>query len=70
MGTLLALLQTEILAGQRHGDIDDGACPAQLAALLLAVLPGMEAVGKAGVDPQTLTGIAETALAVLPRPTS
>jgi len=67
MGALLALLHTEISACQRHGDIDDGADPAQLAALLLAVLRGMEAVGKAGVDPQTLTGIADTALAVLPR---
>jgi TetR/AcrR family transcriptional repressor of nem operon len=68
MRALLALLQREVLACQRHGDLDDGADPAQLAALLLAVLRGMEAVAKAGVDPQTLDGIADTALAVLPRP--
>ena len=69
MRALLALLQKEILACQRHGDIDDGADSAQLAALLLAVLRGIEAVGKAGIDPKTLAGIADTALAVLPRPT-
>ena len=70
MRALLGLLQAEVLACQRHGDIDAGADPGQLAALLLAVLRGMEAVGKAGVDPQTLAGIADTALAVLPRLTS
>jgi TetR/AcrR family transcriptional regulator, transcriptional repressor for nem operon len=69
MRALLALLQKEILACQRHGDIDDGADSARLAALLLAVLRGMEALGKAGVDPQTLAGIADSALAVLPRST-
>jgi len=70
MSALLALLQMEVRACQRHGDIDDAADPTQLAALLLAVVRGMEAVGKAGVDPQTLTGIADTALAALPRPAS
>lgn len=70
MSALLALLQMEVLACQRHGDIDDAADPTQLAALLLAVVRGMEAVGKAGVDPQTLTGIADTALAALPRSAS
>ncbi|MDP9799582.1 hypothetical protein J2S43_008094 [Catenuloplanes nepalensis] len=62
------LLGTEIRAAQRQGDIDDGADPEQLAALLLAVLRGIEAVGKAGLGPRTVTGIAETALAALPRP--
>lgn len=69
MRALLALLEKEILACQRRGDIDDGADPAQLAALLLAVVRGMEAVGKAGVDPQTVAGIADSALALLPRST-
>ncbi|WP_343048538.1 TetR/AcrR family transcriptional regulator [Allobranchiibius huperziae] len=68
MNALLALLHTQILACQRHGDIDNNADPQQLAALLLAVLRGIEAVGKAGVDPKTVTGIADSALAVLPRP--
>ncbi|GAB2587549.1 TetR/AcrR family transcriptional regulator [Streptomyces capparidis] len=65
---LLKLLRTEIAAAQRNGDIDGDADPERLAALLLAVLRGVEAVGKAGLDPQTLRGIADTALAVLPRP--
>lgn len=69
MSALLALLQNEVVACQRHGDIDDGADPARLAALLLAVLRGMEAVGKAGIGPQTVAGIADSAMAVLPRAT-
>jgi TetR/AcrR family transcriptional repressor of nem operon len=67
MKALLALLSTEISAAQRQGDIDDNADPQRLAALLLAVLRGMEAVGKAGMDAQTMQGLADTALAVLPR---
>jgi TetR/AcrR family transcriptional repressor of nem operon len=68
MKALQALLSTEISAAQRHGDIDDNADPERLAALLLAVLRGMEAVGKAGMDAQTMQGLADAALAVLPRP--
>ena len=68
MNALLVLLRTQIVAGQRNGDIDDGADPEQLAALLLVVLRGIEAVGKAGLDTETLRGIADAALAVLPRP--
>jgi AcrR family transcriptional regulator len=68
MTALLALLSTEISAAQRHGDIDANSDPQRLAALLLAVLRGMEAVGKAGMDAQTMQGLADTALAVLPRP--
>lgn len=68
MAALTELLGTEIRAAQRHGDIDDGADPEQLAALLLAVLRGIEAVGKAGLDARSIEGIADTALAVLPRP--
>lgn len=36
--------------------------------LVLAVLRGIEALGKAGASEETLTDIASTALAVLPRP--
>lgn len=67
MTALLALLRKEISAAQRHGDIDDAADPEGLAALLLAVVRGVEAVGKAGLDPQTLRNTADTALAVLPK---
>lgn len=67
MTALLALLREEISAAQRHGDIDDVADPEELAALLLTVVRGVEAVGKAGLDPKTLRNIADTALAVLPK---
>jgi TetR/AcrR family transcriptional repressor of nem operon len=70
MRALLALLQSELAAAQRNRDIDDTADPERLAALLLTVLRGMEAVGKAGMDAQTLQGLADTALAVLPRATA
>ncbi|WP_073946633.1 TetR/AcrR family transcriptional regulator [Streptomyces kebangsaanensis] len=66
MTALLTLLRTEISAAQRHGDIDSAADPERLAALLLTVVRGIEAVGKAGLDPETLRNIADTALAVLP----
>jgi hypothetical protein len=39
-----------------------------LAGLLLAVLRGIEALGKGGSSPDSLRTIAETALALLPRP--
>ncbi|MFI1471040.1 TetR/AcrR family transcriptional regulator [Streptomyces wuyuanensis] len=68
MTALLNLLRTEIRAAQRHGDIDSAADPDQLAALLLTVVRGIEAVGKAGLTPETLRTIADTALAVLPGP--
>ncbi|MHC3470850.1 TetR/AcrR family transcriptional regulator [Streptomyces sp. 7R007] len=68
MTALLTLLRTEISAAQRHGDIDSAADPERLAALLLTVVRGIEAVGKAGLDPETVRNIADTALAVLPRP--
>lgn len=68
MTALLTLLRNEISAAQRHGDIDNAADPEQLAALLLTVVRGIEAVGKAGLDPQTLRTVADTALAVLPKP--
>ena len=68
MTALLTLLRMEISAAQRHGDIDSAADPERLAALLLTVVRGIEAVGKAGLDPETLRNIADTALAVLPMP--
>nr|WP_256253977.1 hypothetical protein [Streptomyces albidoflavus] len=66
MTALLGLLRTEISAAQRHGDID--AAADHLAALLLTVVRGIEAVGKAGLGPEALRGVADTAMAVLPGP--
>jgi AcrR family transcriptional regulator len=56
-----------IEGAQRAGDIDPSADAHQLAGLLLAVLRGIEALGKAGKSKSALRGIADTALAVLPR---
>lgn len=65
---LQTLLKEDIAACQRNGDVAEDADPGELAALMLAVLRGIEALGKAGASEETLTGIAGTALAVLPRP--
>lgn len=65
---LQALLEDDIAACQRQGDIGADVEPGRLAALVLAVLRGIEALGKAGASEETLTDIARTALAVLPRP--
>ncbi|OEV32166.1 TetR family transcriptional regulator, partial [Streptomyces nanshensis] len=64
---LQALLEDDIAACQRNGDIAADADPGKLAALVLAVLRGIEALGKAGASEETLTDVARTALAVLPR---
>jgi AcrR family transcriptional regulator len=62
----------ELLAGcivqsQRHGDIEADVDGRQLAALLLASLRGIEALGKAGRDEASLTSIADGAMGLLPR---
>ncbi|HEY2089953.1 MAG TPA: TetR/AcrR family transcriptional regulator [Mycobacterium sp.] len=57
-----------IAGAQRAGDIKQEADPNRLAGLLLAVLRGIEALGKGGRSPDALRAIAETALAVLPVP--
>ncbi|MEU7478262.1 TetR/AcrR family transcriptional regulator [Lentzea sp. NPDC042327] len=62
------LLVADIEACQRHGDLSPGADPHRLAALVLTVLRGMEALGKAGKDARFLEAVAESALAALPRP--
>ncbi len=62
-------LALDVQAAQRHGDIDPAADPDRLADLVLAVLRGIEALGKAGTDRRTLQSIAETAIAILPRST-
>jgi AcrR family transcriptional regulator len=62
-----ALLCSCIAGAQRAGDISQDADPARLAGLLLAVLRGIEALGKGGTSPDSLRAIAETALSLLPR---
>jgi len=62
------LLTSCVAGAQRTGDIAPDADPARLAGLLLAVLRGIEALGKGGGSPESLRAIGETALAVLPRP--
>jgi TetR/AcrR family transcriptional regulator, transcriptional repressor for nem operon len=67
--SLQEALAVDIQAAQRQGDIDPAADPRHLADLVLAVLRGIEALGKAGKDQAALRAIAETAISVLPRPT-
>jgi len=62
------LIAACVAGAQRAGEIDQDADPGRLAGLLLAVLRGIEALGKGGSSPESLRAIAETALAVLPRP--
>jgi AcrR family transcriptional regulator len=64
---LEAMLTVEVEAAQRHGDLDATVDAAQLAALLLAVLRGVEALGKAG-KASTLDSVVNAAIALLPRP--
>ena len=65
---LQARLTDCVAAAQRAGDLADDQTPDQLAGLLLAVLRGIEALGKGGAEPETLHSVAETALALLPKP--
>jgi AcrR family transcriptional regulator len=62
------LIASCIAGAQRAGDLKRDTDPAQLAALLLAVLRGIEALGKGGSSPDSLRAIADTALALLPLP--
>ena len=62
------LISSCIAGAQRVGDIKQDEDPTRLAGLLLAVLRGIEALGKGGSSPDSLRAIAETALALLPRP--
>jgi AcrR family transcriptional regulator len=56
-----------IEGAQRAGDIDPSADARQLAGLVVAILRGIEALGKAGKSKSALRGIADAALAVIPR---
>jgi TetR/AcrR family transcriptional regulator, transcriptional repressor for nem operon len=62
------LIASCVAGAQRAGDIQPDTDPGRLAGLLLAVLRGIEALGKGGSSPASLRAIAETALAVLPVP--
>lgn len=64
---ITTILAADIRAAQRHGDLDPTTDAEQLAALVVAVLRGIEALGKAGIDAARLESVAETAIAVLPR---
>jgi AcrR family transcriptional regulator len=63
--TLQALLRENIAACQRNGDIDSAADPDKLSAVMLGVVRGIEAVGKAGAPGKTLHDMADASLAVL-----
>jgi AcrR family transcriptional regulator len=56
-----------IEAAQRAGDVDPSSDGRQLAGLILAILRGIEALGKAGKSKSALRGIADAAVAVIPR---
>jgi TetR/AcrR family transcriptional repressor of nem operon len=56
-----------IEGAQRAGDIDASADGRRLAGLIVAVLRGIEALGKAGKSKSALRGIADTAIALIPR---
>ena len=57
-----------IKAAQGEGSIDSDADPQALAATLLAVIRGLEALGKGGVKPAHIKAAGEEAIRQLPRP--
>ena len=60
-------LAETIAAAQREGDVDGAVNSRDLAALLLALLRGMEALRKGGASSATITSAGEQAIALLPR---
>lgn len=56
-----------VARAQAEGSLDAEADAGSLASLLLAVLRGLEALGKAGATPEVVKGAAEQALVLLPR---
>lgn len=63
-------LAATIVQAQRDGDLDPAADPAAVAALVLTVLRGLEAMRKLGATGTTLTAATEQFLASLPRPSA
>jgi TetR/AcrR family transcriptional repressor of nem operon len=70
-GRALAILHSALTGcigeAQRDGSLDPAADPARLASLVLAVLRGMEALGKGNAAPDVVLQAAEQAIALLPR---
>lgn len=64
---LHGVLRDCVAQAQVEGSLDADADADGLASLVLAVLRGLEALGKAGADPKVVSGAAEQALALLPR---
>ena len=62
---LESLYAATLRQAQQHGDIKPDADVEKLASVLLSVLRGIEALGKAGMDEATLGEIVETTFALL-----
>jgi hypothetical protein len=67
LDTYRSELAETIAAAQREGDLDCAVNSRDLAALVLAVLRGMEALRKGGASSATITSAGEQAIALLPR---
>ena len=67
LDTYQSELADTIAAAQREGDVDGAVNSRDLAALVLAILRGMEALRKAGASSATITSAGEQAIALLPR---
>lgn len=66
LDTYQSELAATIAAAQREGDVDGAVNSRDLAALLLAILRGMEALRKGGASSATITSAGEQAIALLP----
>jgi TetR/AcrR family transcriptional regulator, transcriptional repressor for nem operon len=60
-------LENCIIAAQREGSLAADADPSELASVLLALLRGLEALGKAHANPTIVEQAAERMVALLPR---
>ena len=67
LDTYQSELEETIAAAQREGDVDSAVNSRELAALVLALLRGMEALRKGGASSATITSAGEQAIALLPR---
>ena len=67
LDTYRSELAETIAAAQREGHLDSAVNSRDLAALVLAILRGMEALRKGGASSATITSAGEQAIALLPR---
>jgi TetR/AcrR family transcriptional repressor of nem operon len=67
LDTYQSELAETIAAAQREGDVESAVNSRDLAALVLAILRGMEALRKGGASSATITSAGEQAIALLPR---